>query len=355
MRVDDLCQELEALAAKRARPAARTRHCRAARPRPADPRLAPPGGGRDDGWCRGGGRPRPDRPRSATRGGASRAAHIDERQPEPASRCARGARASPARTDRPRLPPQHRVSTARILVDRAARRRRQRPRAAPASDTRQRRDQPAVERMGRRGQRPGVHRPRALDEGGDAPSGCTITVRTAGSVALCGLRSGDQLLGTRIMLDTRTGWSTLIGVPPSLGGRQPGGHWSWAVPSPDGRWVLAQWSGECERQTGLLISVADGSVHAVTGEAGTGWVNAPASEMLGWTVDGQAIFQLLASCDEPAVARDLSRRTCERSEASAACTLTNRIGVALVHPVRSANDEHDRNYQPGVQPPATLV
>ncbi len=139
-----------------------------------------------------------------------------------------------------------------------------------------------------------------LDESGDVPPGCTITVPTPVRVALCGIRSGDQLLGTRIMLNSPTGWSTLIGFPRTVGGRQPGGHWSWAIPSPDGRWVLAQWSGECERQTGLLISVADGSVHAVSGEAGTEWANAPASEMLGWTANGKAIFQLAASCDEPA-------------------------------------------------------
>lgn len=139
-----------------------------------------------------------------------------------------------------------------------------------------------------------------LDADADAPSGCTITVRP-GPVALCGLRSpGDQLLGTRIMVRVGDGWSTLIGVPPTLGGPQAGGHWSWAAPSPDGRWVLAQWSGECERQTGMLISVADGSVHALTGEAGTAWAAAPSSQMLGWTPSGQAIFQLEASCDEPA-------------------------------------------------------
>jgi hypothetical protein len=140
-----------------------------------------------------------------------------------------------------------------------------------------------------------------LDASGGAPTGCTVTVSTPVPVALCGSRSGDQLLGSRIMIDGPAGWSALVDLPPPTGaGRQPLGHWSWAVPSPDGRWVLAQWSGECESQTGMLISVADSSVRAITGEQGPAWANAPASEILGWTVDGQAIFQLEASCDAPA-------------------------------------------------------
>jgi hypothetical protein len=60
----------------------------------------------------------------------------------------------------------------------------------------------------------------------------------------------------------------------------------WALPSPDGRWVLAQWSGECEAPMAFLISTVDGQLLAVNAIA------ASESYGLGWTPDGRAIVQL---------------------------------------------------------------
>jgi hypothetical protein len=66
----------------------------------------------------------------------------------------------------------------------------------------------------------------------------------------------------------------------------PAGFW---VPdrlfrSPDGRTLLAQWSGECETQTAYLVSVATGKVREIFG------TNESTSN--GWTSDGRARVRL---------------------------------------------------------------
>lgn len=66
------------------------------------------------------------------------------------------------------------------------------------------------------------------------------------------------------------------------GARRGVGHWRYALPSPDGKWVLAQWSGECETPAAFLIDVASGRVDDV----------APAgvdSYGIGWAPDGRAV------------------------------------------------------------------
>lgn len=64
-----------------------------------------------------------------------------------------------------------------------------------------------------------------------------------------------------------------------------GGHWRWAVPSPDGRWVLAQWSGECEVPVAYPVEVTSGERRPVVGEG--------AETMgVGWTRDGRAVVGL---------------------------------------------------------------
>ena len=134
----------------------------------------------------------------------------------------------------------------------------------------------------------------ALDTAGDLPSGCAPTEKDqALAVALCGTgttATGMNLLGKRILVNHGSGWSQLIGLPPVSAASDPiVGHWAWASPSPDGRWVAAGWSAECEVPFGFLVSVADGSVHTVTGEAGTAWRSAPDSGIIGWQADGSAM------------------------------------------------------------------
>jgi hypothetical protein len=136
-----------------------------------------------------------------------------------------------------------------------------------------------------------VHLPLTSRTG--VPSGCTVPTATAeaANIAECGPRNGDQLLGDHIAVD-QGGWRTVITKPPVPNGASVvDGHWEWAARSPDGKWVIAQWSGECETQTAFVISVSDGSVHAVTGEAGSAWGDAPESTVLGWTSSGHAVAE----------------------------------------------------------------
>jgi hypothetical protein len=127
----------------------------------------------------------------------------------------------------------------------------------------------------------------------DEPSGCTPTEKDdALAVADCGARFGDQVLGDRIVANDGSGWAQVVGKPPVQGGSPLVGHWVWAWPSPNGRWLLAAWSAECEVPMGLFVSVADGSVRAVTGEEGVAWRRAPESGALGWSADGSAMVVL---------------------------------------------------------------
>jgi hypothetical protein len=63
------------------------------------------------------------------------------------------------------------------------------------------------------------------------------------------------------------------------------GHWTWAAASPDGRTILAQWSGECEVPQAFLLDADGGSPRAVAPMDAQ-------SEALGWTTDGRAIVFL---------------------------------------------------------------
>ena len=122
----------------------------------------------------------------------------------------------------------------------------------------------------------------------EVPSGCTSAEAGGGlRVAVCG-PSGE--LPQRIELVDSAGQATvLVDGLPRAGTSEPlVGHWRWATPSPDGRWVLAQWSAECEVPIAFIADVATGALRTVTGEAGADWVGAPTSTGLGWLPDGRA-------------------------------------------------------------------
>jgi hypothetical protein len=77
------------------------------------------------------------------------------------------------------------------------------------------------------------------------------------------------------------------------------GHWRWAALSPDGTTYLAQWSAECEVPFAFLVPAGGGEPEVVTGEAD--WTQAPESEALGWTTDGEPIARLpKGACGTPA-------------------------------------------------------
>jgi hypothetical protein len=65
------------------------------------------------------------------------------------------------------------------------------------------------------------------------------------------------------------------------GPRRGGGHWMWAQFSPDGKAILAQWSGECESPSAYLV--AGGRVRPYGGS------DAVESYALGWLPDGRAV------------------------------------------------------------------
>jgi hypothetical protein len=63
------------------------------------------------------------------------------------------------------------------------------------------------------------------------------------------------------------------------------GRWIAVFPAPDGRMLLAQWSGECEIPTAFFVPVAGGRVSTVSGEP---YAHAPESIARGWARDGRA-------------------------------------------------------------------
>ena len=69
------------------------------------------------------------------------------------------------------------------------------------------------------------------------------------------------------------------------------GYWPDAWLSPDGRALLAQWSGECEIPTAFFVPARGGPMRPVTGERD--WRKSPESVALGWMADGRARVRLL--------------------------------------------------------------
>jgi hypothetical protein len=173
--------------------------------------------------------------------------------------------------------------------------------------------------------------PVPLDAPADLPGGCIPTQQDdALAVALCGSGVGMNLLGNRILVNSGNGWRQIIGLPPVPAGSDFAGHWAWAAPSPDGRWVAGSWSAECEVPIGFFVSVADGSVHTVTGEAGAAWRNGPTSGIIGWQADGSAmgIFGGETACGTPAaVPRGIYLVTADKGSRRLLLALTPSQGV----------------------------
>ena len=118
----------------------------------------------------------------------------------------------------------------------------------------------------------------------EAPPGCDQAAG-AGSerIALCGgkAQGRKEIVRANVVGDV----TTVIGDPPGV--VEGVGHWANAKPSPDGRWVLGQWSGECEAPTAFLVSGQGGKVRNADG---TDAIDAVESYAVGWTPDNQAII-----------------------------------------------------------------
>jgi hypothetical protein len=69
---------------------------------------------------------------------------------------------------------------------------------------------------------------------------------------------------------------------------EPAGHWRFALLSPGGDRILAQWSGECEVPTAYVLTLQSGPPAPVTGPGSDG----TESFALGWTRGGRAIAVL---------------------------------------------------------------
>lgn len=111
-------------------------------------------------------------------------------------------------------------------------------------------------------------------------------------VGLCGLDGTGRPRELHVVRQGRDE-GVLTGPPPDPGAPTVLGFWRWAWVSPDGRWVLAQWSGECESRTAFILP-SDGSteLQTVTGGVGDAWLSGPESAALGWAPDGRAVIQI---------------------------------------------------------------
>lgn len=98
-------------------------------------------------------------------------------------------------------------------------------------------------------------------------------------MALCG---GQPQVRERVVTVDAAGTTTPLVDGPAPGA--PVGHWRWAIPSPDGEWVLAQWSGECEMPLAHLVSAGGSTVRPV-GEDGVSTTG------IGWAPDGRMLVQ----------------------------------------------------------------
>lgn len=112
----------------------------------------------------------------------------------------------------------------------------------------------------------------------DPVPGCDA-VHGAGGVraAVCG--SGAR--PTEIRLVAADGTSRMLAGPVA-----DVGHWRFALPSPDGKWVLAQWSAECEVPVAYLFEVATRERRP----AGTD--DSSRSVAIAWAPDGRAVVGL---------------------------------------------------------------
>ena len=125
-----------------------------------------------------------------------------------------------------------------------------------------------------------------VDVGGTLTDGVALDDPVAGCEAVYGqggVRAGvcgSSPSPTEIRLLSGAGRVRVLSGPVD-----PSGHWRYAVPSPDGRWVLAQWSGECEVPTAYLFALTGGPGRPVIGREF-------ATSAVGWAPDGRAVVTL---------------------------------------------------------------
>jgi hypothetical protein len=134
--------------------------------------------------------------------------------------------------------------------------------------------------------RDGLGRWRIDDDPG--VSYCTPGGRvTSGALEVCG--EGNDFESRGFVVTGAGGERALLDVPAPYvlpGSGEPLGGWDWGAGSPDGKTILAQWTGNCDVPHAFVIQAAGGRPRVVTGEAPN---VAPESTALGWTTDGRAL------------------------------------------------------------------
>jgi hypothetical protein len=91
------------------------------------------------------------------------------------------------------------------------------------------------------------------------------------------------------------GRRTVLVPAPRFHGKPMLGFWRSAIVSPDGRTILAQWSGECEVPLAFFAPSAGGRPRPVVGASRP--AEFPESVALGWTPNGRAtVFFPVAAC-----------------------------------------------------------
>ncbi|MGH3369994.1 MAG: hypothetical protein ACRDPR_08320 [Nocardioidaceae bacterium] len=116
----------------------------------------------------------------------------------------------------------------------------------------------------------------------EPPTGCSTAHGAAGVLAAaCGPEPDTDEIR---LIDPEGGSRALAGPVADLG------HWRFALVSPDGKWVLGQWSGECEEPAAYLIDVRSGERRPVV-------QGVAVSTAIGWTPGNRAIVGLpVAAC-----------------------------------------------------------
>ena len=91
--------------------------------------------------------------------------------------------------------------------------------------------------------------------------------------------------------------------PPFVPAGQPRiGHWREAVLSPNSRWLLLEWSAECEVPFTFVVRSSGGAVRPAFGRARRWWDGQP-STAVGWLNDGTAIVETHSQCGGPQARR----------------------------------------------------
>jgi hypothetical protein len=136
---------------------------------------------------------------------------------------------------------------------------------------------------------------------------CAELDRSAAGVVETCRESEDDIFGRELVLVTPGGSRrSLVGAlyPDGVmpGTDQPvAGSWLRARLSPDGAWIAAQWSGECEVQTAYFVRTSDGVVFNTDGtQLGSGSpAESQSSMVLGWNGNRALVMEEQGACSGP--------------------------------------------------------